>query len=188
MKFKEIEKVLKLFADTVITAARKNLKSKKKITSGRLYNSLTSKIVPNKDSVSINFIMEDYGLFVDKGVKGADPNALPQGAKWYGRNKAPNSPYAFGAMKSRGLRAAINRWTVQKGAFNKQIRDKKGRFVPRKSLQFMMSRSIYLSGLEATMFFTDPYNKALRLFARKFFDAFIVDVDEKIIYDLNEKK
>ena len=52
----------------------------------------------------------------------------------------------------------------------------------------MMARSIYLSGLEATMFFTDPYNKLIKAFTRKFFDAFIIDVDEKIIHSLNEKK
>ena len=85
-------------------------------------------------------------------------------------------------MKSRGLRGAINMWTVQKGVFDKQIRNKKGQFIPRKSLQFMMSRSIYLAGLEATMFFTDPYNKELRRFAAKFFDAFIIDIDEKLVY------
>ena len=183
MKFKQIEKELKLFAHKVIEASRKNLKRKKKITTGQLYKSLTSKVVPQKDSVLLQFKMEDYGVFVDRGVKGADPNALPQGAKWYGRNKAPNSPYAFGANKSDGLRKAINMWTVQKGVFNKQIRDKKGRFVPRKSLQFMIGRSIYLSGLEATMFFTDPYNKELRRFAAKFFDAFIIDIDEKLVYE-----
>jgi len=183
MTFKQIEKELKLFASTVIEAAKKNLKRKKKISSGKLYSSLTSKVTPQKDSVLLQFKMEDYGAFVDRGVKGKDPSALPEKAKWKGVQRAPNSPYQFGAMKSRGLRAAINMWTVQKGVFDKQIRDKKGRFVPRKSLQFMMSRSIYLAGLEATMFFTDPYNKELRRFTRKFFDAFIIDIDEKLVYE-----
>ena len=99
-------------------------------------------------------------VFVDKGVKGADPYALPEYARWHGKNKAPNSPYQFGSMKSRGLKQAINRWTIQKGL--KGVRDKKtGRFLPRKSMQFMINRSIYLSGLEASMFFTGPYNKLL---------------------------
>tara|TARA_R110002020_G_scaffold167004_1_gene355183 strand:- start:8394 stop:8954 length:561 start_codon:yes stop_codon:yes gene_type:complete len=183
MKFKQIEKELKLFAHKVIEAARKNLKRKKKITTGQLYKSLTSKVVPQKDSVLLQFKMEDYGVFVDRGVKGKDPSALPDKAKWKGVQRAPNSPYQFGSMKSRGLRGAINMWTVQKGVFDKQIRNKKGQFIPRKSLQFMMSRSIYLAGLEATMFFTDPYNKELRRFAAKFFDAFIIDIDEKLVYE-----
>jgi hypothetical protein len=186
MTFKQIENQLKIFADGVIELARKNLKRKKKITTGQLYKSLKYKIIPDKNSTILNFEMEDYGLFVDKGVKGKDPNALPPKAKYYGIQKAPNSPYQFGAMKSRGLRKALNRWTVQKNI--KGVRDKKGRFLPRKSMQFMMARSIYLSGLEATMFFTDPYNKLIKAFTRKFFDAFIIDVDEKIIHSLNEKK
>ena len=175
MTFKEIEKNLSIFAETVIKLARKNLRQKKKITTGQLLKSLSYKIVPSKDSTTLNFIMKDYGPFVDKGVKGKDPNALPEGAKWYGRNKAPNSPYQFGAMKSRGLKQAINRWTVQKNL--KGVRDKKGKFLPRKSMQFMINRSIYLSGLEASMFFTDPYNKTLVRFMKKFFDAFVFDVD-----------
>jgi hypothetical protein len=79
-------------------------------------------------------------------------------------------------MKSRGLKQAINRWTIQKGL--KGVRDKKtGRFLPRKSMQFMINRSIYLSGLEASMFFTGPYNKLLVRFINKFFKAFTFDVD-----------
>ena len=70
----------------------------------------------------------------------------------------------------------------------KGVRGARGRFLPRKSMQFMMTRSIYLSGLKATMFFTDPYNKAIKSFTQKFFDAFILDVDEKIIHSLNDKK
>ena len=175
MTFKQIEKELNLFSQTVIAEARKNLRQKKKITTGKLLKSLKAKITPAKDYILLNFLMEDYGKFVDKGVKGADPYALPEGAKWHGRNKAPNSPYQFGAMTSRGLKQAINRWTIQKGL--KGVRDKKGRFLPRKSMQFMINRSIYLSGLEASMFFTDPYNKLLVRFINKFFKAFTFDVD-----------
>jgi len=197
MTFKQIEKELTIFAESVITLAKRNLKIKKKITSGQLFKSLKYKILKGKNSTILNFIMEDYGLFVDKGVKGKDPYALPapgtnkkgedlKGAKWYGVQKAPNSPYQFGAMKSQGLRKAINRWTIQKNI--KGVRGARGRFLPRKSMQFMMSRSIYLSGLKATMFFTDPYNKLIKSFAQKFFDAFILDIDEKIIYNLKDKK
>ena len=187
MAFKQVESELALFAETVIAEARKNLRRKKKVTTGELLKSLTYAIdTSQKDTTILNFVMKDYGRFVDRGVQGKDPYALPapgknkkgdelQGAKWYGKNRAPNSPYKFGSMSSRGLRGAINKWTIQKGIPG--IRDKKGRFVPRKSMQFMMTRSIYLAGLEATMFFTDPYNKNLVRFINKFLDAFIFDVD-----------
>ena len=176
MAFKQVESELALFAETVIAEARKNLRRKKKVTTGELLKSLKYAIdTSQKDTTILNFVMKDYGRFVDRGVQGKDPNALPEGAKWYGRNRAPNSPYKFGSMSSRGLRGAINKWTIQKGIPG--IRDKKGRFVPRKSMQFMMTRSIYLAGLEATMFFTDPYNKNLVRFINKFLDAFVFDVD-----------
>ena len=190
MTFKKMEKELGLFAEGVISLARKNLRRKKKITTGQLLKSLTYKITPTKDSTILNFIIRYYGIFVDKGVKGKDPYSLPapktkkggkklKGAKWYGIQRAPNSPYQFGANKSSGLRKAINKWTVQKNI--KGVRDARGRFLPRKSMQFMMGRSIYLAGLEATMFFTDPYNKLLKGFAKKFFDAFTIDIDNKLL-------
>ena len=38
-------------------------------------------------------------------------------------------------------------------------RNKKGEFIPRKSLTFLISRSIYLSGIATTNFFTNPFDK-----------------------------
>jgi hypothetical protein len=38
--------------------------------------------------------MEDYGKFVDKGVKGANPSNVSPNAKIRGQ-QAPNSPYSW---------------------------------------------------------------------------------------------
>tara|TARA_R110000744_G_C19343106_1_gene559647 strand:- start:1631 stop:2188 length:558 start_codon:yes stop_codon:yes gene_type:complete len=185
MDYKKIEALLNIYATNVIKEAKENLKSKKKSSSGKLYNSLSAKVTPLKDYILLQFSMEDYGIFVDKGVKGKNPNALPKNAKWKGIQKAPNSPYQFGKGGT-GLRAAINKWTVQKNVFNKQIRNKKGQFIPRKSLQFMMSRSIYLAGIEATQFFSNPFNQGLKTLGDKLLKAFELDVEKNII--LGDKK
>ena len=184
--FEESKKELKRFADYVIQQSRSNLsrdrgnsKYPNRNDTGKLYKSLSYDIEVEKGALLVQFFMEDYGEFVDQGVKGKSPYSLPKGAKWHGIQKAPTSPFKFGRNKSKGLRAAINRWTIQKGI--KGIRDSKGRFIGRKSLQFLITRSIYLSGLRATLFFTKPFNKGLQRFTDKFLNAFALDVENGII-------
>tara|TARA_R100000773_G_C4210846_1_gene110475 strand:- start:55 stop:612 length:558 start_codon:yes stop_codon:yes gene_type:complete len=184
LKFKEVEKELEKFKNFVVEKAKSNLVKKKKVTSGNLLNSIDARIIQEADAFLVEFLMEDYGKFVDQGVKGKNASELPRGAKWYGKNKAPKSPYQFGSMKSRGLRKAINKWTIQKNL--KGVRDAKGRFVPRKTMQFLISRSIYLSGIKSTLFFTSPYNEALKKFSQKFTEAFVLDVENNFLYGQNK--
>lgn len=178
--FDNVKEELENFAKYVIQQSRSNLTREGKVSSGTLYKSLDYEIEVEEGAALVNFLMEGYGKFVDEGVKGANPNKLPQGSKWKGIQKAPTSPYKFGGMKSRGLKAAINRWTIQKGL--KGVRDKKtGKFLPRKSLQYLITRSIYLSGLRATMFFSKPFNRGQKKYFDAFANAFALDVEKGII-------
>ena len=179
MEFLETQKELEKFAKYVIQQSKSNLTKKKKNNTGSLYQSLDYNIDVEKGAILVDFIMDEYGKFVDEGVKGKNPRQLPKGSKWYGIQKAPDSPFKFGRNKSKGLRAAINRWTIQKGI--KGIRDAKGRFIGRKSLQYLITRSIYLSGIKATHFFSKPFNKGLKRFTDKFLEAFALDIEKGII-------
>jgi hypothetical protein len=187
--FEESKKELKRFADYVIQQSRSNLsrdrgnrKYPNRNDTGKLYKSLGYDIEVEKGALLVQFFMEDYGEFVDEGVKGANPNKLPKGSLWSGIQKAPTSIYRFGtgSGKKGGLSKAIEKWTVQKGL--KGVRDKKtGKFLPRKSMQYLIRRSIYLSGIRATQFFSKPFNKG----QEKYFDAFqkalALDVEKGII-------
>ena len=103
-----------------------------------------------------------------------------KGAKWYGIQKAPASPYKFGSgLGKPGLRTAIDRWTITKGIPG--IRDEKGRFIPRKSLVRLMSRSIYLSGLSPTYFFTDAQEIYNRQITKKIKNSYLTDLRLKLL-------
>lgn len=156
MDYKKTQDILNKYAKYVVQQSRSNLTKDKK-GSGALYSSINYELDYENNIFLLEFLMEDYGEYVDRGVKGKSPNSLPKGSKWYGIQKAPTSPFKFGAMKSRGLRAAINKWTVQKGING--IRDKKGRFIKRKSLQYLITRSIYLSGIKANFFLQNHLKK-----------------------------
>ena len=62
--FKNIQELLDDFKDNVVREAKSNLKTK-----GNLNNSVKGYVKESKNSIQISFEMEDYGAFVDQGVK-----------------------------------------------------------------------------------------------------------------------
>ena len=188
MIFEEVNIALNAFGRYVIQQSRSNLtRGKKNVTKG-LYNSLKYKVYEDdKNNFILDFLGADYQDFVDEGVRGKNPNALPKGAKNFGKQQAPNSPFKFGSGRGgSGLRRAINKWVTQKKAFGGQIRDKKGRFIPRKTLQFLITRSIWYSGIKPSMFFTKPFTKAFKRLPAELLEAFKIDVEKGILLGIKK--
>lgn len=142
---KEVAKVLNRFGKKVVTEAKKN--AIKKSSTGKLANSIDYKLNNN----GVDFIMEEYGMFIDKGIKGANPKLVGGiqkgiGAKHTFKGKMP-------PMKS------ILAWVKRKGL---KMRDKKtGKFARgnQRSLAFLIQRSIYAQGIKPSLFFTTPFRK-----------------------------
>ncbi len=161
-----LEKELKNFAKYVVTKSRMNLRSSGKNSSGVLSKSLDSEVKVSKNSFQLEFLMEEYGIFQDKGVKGKSSSS-----------KAPNSPFRFGSGtgKKGGLTEGINKW-VQRKRF--QFRDRKsGRFLSYKSTAFLISRSIYQKGIAPSMFFTKPFEKAFKGLSKDLLEPFKLDIE-----------
>ena len=186
MEFKEVHKELVKFAKYVIQQSRSNLTRQKKNVTKDLYNSLSYKIIENKTSMQVLFFMEEYGDFVNSGVKGKSPSSLPQGAKNFGRQQAPYSIFKFGQMKSKGLRKAINKWVLRKPDLKGSVRGKDGKFISRKSLNYLITRSIYLSGIAPSFFFTKPFQRAVERLPDELLDQVVLDFDTYIT-DITEK-
>lgn len=154
-ELKETKSILKKFSVSVVSNARRNLKSKRKNTSGNLSSSLSYEIITKDGKMTTQFIMAPYGSFVDKGVKGKDPSKIEGGIQ-----KAPMSPFKFGAGGGKGsLRKALDKWIVKKGI---APRTSAGEFMSRQSMKFAMSKSIYFQGIAPSNFFTEAYNKELK--------------------------
>ena len=90
MKQSEVQKELERFRDYVIKEARTNLTRSQKNVSKGLYESLKGNVKAMPNSFSMDFEMNQYGQFQDKGVKGANPSLVKNG-----KQKAPNSPFSF---------------------------------------------------------------------------------------------
>ena len=176
---KNVQQELNRFAKYVISQSRANLTRGKKNSSKELYNSLKSNLNVSPNSFGLKFLMEDYGVFQDKGVKGTKSN--------YVENR--ESPFSYKSKGGkRGLKGmpppkAFDKWIVRKGL--KGIRDKQGRFLTRKSLQFMIAKSVFEKGVKASFFFTKPFKKAFDNLPKDIVEAYKLDVEELIKYTTN---
>jgi hypothetical protein len=159
-----VDKVLDTFGRKVVQTARGILNAKGKNTSGDLGSSLGYfiKVYPS-GAVDMSFVAEGYAKFVDKGVQGSKSSA-----------KAPNSPYKYTTKQPPS--GVIDKWVVRKGL--EGIRDKKGKFIPRKSLVFNIARNIKLYGVKPSNFFTDAFNVAYKDLPQDFIRAYAKDTQQ----------
>ena len=172
---KFLREELNKFAKYVIQQSRSNLTKGKKNTSKELYNSIGYDIESSKDSTSMAFKMADYGKFQDLGVKGKDSSA-----------KAPNSPYKFGtgSGKKGGLTKGIDKWVRRRGI---QFRDKKGRFLSYEQTGYIITRSVYKTGMKASMFFTKPFERAFKRLPDDLVKAYSIGIEKQIQVNIKEK-
>ena len=157
-EFENIQDLLNDFRSNVIREAKKNLSSQN--TSGKLSRSLDSVVKESKNSIQISFEMEDYGFFQDRGVKGVKSGKSLDGYKY--TNKMP-PPKAF------------DKWNVKKGI---APRDKKGKFIKRKSLNFLIARSVFEKGIKPTLFFTKPFEKFYKRLPDELVEKYGLDMEE----------
>lgn len=139
----EIQKALDRFRDAVIKQAKANLTRMGKNSSKKLYNSIKGDVKAMPNSISMEFSMEEYGFYQDQGVSG--------------KEKKYDTPFSYKSKMPPPSK--LDKWIVRKGM---SPRDSKGKFVSRKSLQFLIARSIYKNGIRPSMFFTKPFEAAYK--------------------------
>jgi len=156
----EFKKALEKYAEFVIKKSRENLQRGGKYgthnKSGALSKSLEYIIKGDK----VSFLSEDYGEYLDKGVKGAK-STYPESSL---------SPFKYTTKKPPA--SVFDKWSIKSGI---APRDSKGRFIKRKSLNYMIANSIFKKGIRATMFFTKPFEEALPLFEDEMLEGFLND-------------
>lgn len=161
-------RAIEKYAKFVIEQSKQNLKKPKKPfgqssnASGSLSSSLEYKIQGKK----IKFLSNDYGQFIDIGVRGSE-STYSQTAQ------AQTKAKEHFKFKTGPHSSIFNNWIRQKGI---KGRDKKtGRFITNKSLSYLIARSIGKKGIRATLFFTKPFNRGLDLFGDEIAEAYLKD-------------
>jgi len=172
---KETLSTLEAFNKYVIQQARTNLTKKDKNVSKKLYDSLKSKTKVNPNSIENYIEMEEYGQYLDLGVKGKVSSA-----------KAPNSPFKYGSGTGRkgGLTEGIRGW-VKARRF--QFRNKEnGKFMSFEQTAQLITRSIYLKGTKPTLFFSKPFEKGFERLPNELIEAYGLDLESFIKFTLKE--
>lgn len=173
--------ILQQFGEFVVSRSKENLtkggyKNKGHNATSKLSNSLafTKEEVGNGRWV-LEFIMEYYGKFIDKGVSGTKVNR--------------NSPHRFRSKGGfQGLKgmpppSAFDQWRIRR---NIAPRDDKGRFLPRKAANFAIARSVFEKGIKPSLFFTKPFEAAFKDLSMTIIDDFNLEI--RTIFKKLEKK
>jgi len=163
-----LKDTLDKFGKFVVQQSKSNLTKKDKKDTSALYNSMDYDVkVSAKGNFEFTFFMEEYGDYVDKGVRGAGgvrkttsqfKSTNNKGKLW--KIKGKNSIYKFG--KSGGISPKhFEDWAKRKGLS-----------------PFAVAKSVYHQGLETTNFFTRPFELAFAKLPDEILKAFDLDIDK----------
>lgn len=169
MKTENLERYLNSFGKYIVKQSRTNLTKAKKNVSKNLYNSINFKVVTTTEGFTVQFFMADYGTFIDKGVSG---NKQQRSYKDY-TGKTVISPYKYTTKQPPSR--LLDKWIVKRGI---APRDEGGRFVSRKSISFLIARSIKVKGIKSTSFFQRPMQLGLENFGKDILKALKEDIVE----------
>jgi hypothetical protein len=185
LKYDSIENYLKSYGKYIVRQAKQILSQKGKNVTGKLSKSLKYKIIKSKDGYDIKFLASKYAAFVNKGVSGT------KGRRTYidkdGKRKV--SPFKFkkqppssvieGWIKNRGIkgRSAGTKYKLKDGTVK---RSGAGRFMKRKSLAFLIARSIKRKGIPAASFYTQPLSYSFNKFKKDMMQHFKTDILNEI--------
>ena len=164
MQLKETKQALQIFAKNVVKFSRSNLTRQKKNVSKELYDSIGYDLKVHKNSFSLLFEMEDYGVFQDKGISG--------------KEKKYNTPFSFKSKMP--PREPILKWI---NARRMRLRDKEtGKFKQggQNTLAFLIQRSIYNKGIKPSLFFTKPFEASFKNLPDDLIEKFALDLENII--------
>jgi len=166
LKKNNVEKYLRHFAETIIKKGKQILNAKGK--AGKLSESLKYRLEATSKGYNLIFKGADYATFVDKGVSGTKTTRTFHNV--FGKRE--RSPFKYTTKQPPA--SVLDKWIVKKG-FG-EIRDKKGRFISRKSLQFLLARSIKSKGLASSSFFSKPMSVELARIDTELLGSFKADI------------
>ena len=177
MKTENIERYLESFGKQVVAQAKTTLNYKK--GDSKLEDSIKFEVITTPDGFTVQFFMSSYGQFVDKGVSGTQTKRTFKDYK----GKVIKTPYSYKNRKghSQPPSKALDKWVVKKGI---APRDASGKFMSRKSITFLIARSIGRKGIQGISFFQKPLGLGLNQFGKELLGS----VKEDIINSLTTVK
>ena len=171
MRLENTEAALQAFKSFVIQQSRSRLSKGGKNVSKQLYNSLKGNVKQMPNSILVEFEMEDYGIYQDKGVSGTE--------------KKYNTPFSY-TTKMPPIKP-LAQWAKNR---NIRLRDKEGKFKKGNynTIGYLIARSIYKKGIKPTLFFTKPFEQAFKKLPDELIKKFGLDVEDFLAYTLKQDR
>jgi hypothetical protein len=178
-----MQEMLSKYIVEFLKTASDNLNKTGSVTTGALDESLDFNIVKLRNGYRIDFTALDYYKFVDKGVRGAGAS-----------RKNNTSPYQFKFINpSKSHVTAIEKWIIRNRltATARDLRGREGRerkaidpTKGRRTLAYIIARSIKRDGLYETGFWSDAFDKTFADFGSEMSKA----LGESITVNLEQMK
>ncbi len=159
---------LQEFEQRVVQAAKDNLQKQNKNASGNLSDSIKGEVKVMPNSIRVFFQLDNYGWFQDQGVRGVKSGKSLSNFSY--KSKMPSSK-------------VFDKWTIRKGL---APRDKKGRLLKRKSLNFLIARSVFHHGIKPSMFFTKPFESAFQKLPNELIEKYGLDMENLLVSIIEE--
>lgn len=165
---------LKKFRDYVVKQSRANLTRAGKRSSGALYDSIDGEVKAMPNSIGIYFDMEEYGAYQDKGVNG--------------KRSVWSTAYSFKTKIPPPSK--LDKWIVRKGIAPRNNGKFKGRSIDsvgfRKSIQFLIARSIFYNGIKPSLFFTKAFEGGYKKLPDELIKKYGLDMEELTLEALDQ--
>ena len=173
MKAKNLERYLESFGKYIVKQARTNLTKGKKNVSKDLYNSIKFEVETTANGdFTVQFMMDYYGQFVDKGVSGNKKKRTYK--DWKG--KTVSTPYKYTTKQPPS--SVLTKWIKMRGIKGRD--SKTGRFITNKTLAFLIGRKIKRDGIKGISFFQRPLQLAMKKFPNDYAQALKKDIIETL--------
>jgi hypothetical protein len=171
MRLTKTQEALEAFKSFVIQQARTRLTKGRKNVSKGLYDSLKGYVKEMPNSILVEFEMDEYGVYQDKGLSGTQ--------------KKYNTPFSY-KSKMPPIKPLAD-WAKAK---NIRLRDEQGKFKKGNynTIGYLIARSIYRKGIKPSLFFTKPFEQAFEKLPNELVDKFGLDVEDFLAYTLKQDR
>ena len=171
MRLTKTQEALEAFKSFVIQQARTRLSKSRKNVSKGLYNSLKGYVKEMPNSILVEFEMEEYGVYQDKGVSGTE--------------KKYNTPFSY-KSKMPPIKPLAD-WAK---ARNIRLRDEQGKFTKGNynTIGYLIARSIYRKGIKPSLFFTKPFEQGFKKLPDELTEKFGLDVEDFLAFTLKQDR
>lgn len=160
---KNVKRYLNSLGKYVVQQARTNLTKSKKNLTKDLYNSISYKVTKTAEGFSLQFMMADYGSFIDKGVSGNKKDRTYKNYK--GETKVTDYKYT-----TKGPPVDIlSKWIKKRGIKPKGITRGRSKITGQyiSGLAYYISAKIKSQGIQGISFFQRPLQLGMENFSKE---------------------